>query len=431
MDWVSDIYRSSRGWNHLENLVDLGNRLAGSKGERKAAEFTANELSDAGLENVEIDEFKIESWSRGESEIVHRNGSSECIALPMSPSVSVSGELVDIGYGLKQDFNVDLDGKIVMVSSDVPDFQERFIHRREKYYRALDSGAVGFIYRNHIDGCLAPTGSLGSRESPIAPIPGVGVSKETGHRLKRRYSGEEVTLKVDADIGSGYSRNVRGRVGPDTDEYVLVTSHIDAHDIGEGAVDNGAGTALLVEVANTLSGLSDELGIGVEFVAFGSEEVGLRGSRHHVESIDPGDIRLVVNNDGVVRGRDLKIYTNRFPELTGLIEEVGDYLDHPVRVVPRHSPHSDHWSFVSRGVPGMYVQSYTGSRDRGWGHTSADTLDKLDIRDLREQSIFVVELVRRAASDGFVPSHKDRGEVLDELEKNGLLEELRVSRDLV
>ncbi len=43
-------------------------------------------------------------------------------------------------------------------------------------------------------------------------------------------------------------------------------------------MDNGAGTAMVVEVARALAGREDELATRVEFVAFGAEEVGLVGS---------------------------------------------------------------------------------------------------------------------------------------------------------
>jgi len=38
--WIGETFTSDAGWNHLEDLVDIGDRMAGSEGEREAAERT-------------------------------------------------------------------------------------------------------------------------------------------------------------------------------------------------------------------------------------------------------------------------------------------------------------------------------------------------------------------------------------------------------
>lgn len=50
-----------------------------------------------------------------------------------------------------------------------------------------------------------------------------------------------------------------GELGPDTNEAVLLTAHVDAHDIAPGANDNGAGAVLVVEVARLLTQIEEEL----------------------------------------------------------------------------------------------------------------------------------------------------------------------------
>ncbi|MFB6295765.1 MAG: PA domain-containing protein, partial [Halobacteriales archaeon] len=258
-DWIGEMFTSDAGWEHLETLVDIGNRMAGTEGERRAAEATRDALSEVGARDPGIEEFAIQGWTRGSS-AVHAGGDAhESIALPRSPAAEATGELVDLDYGLPGDFEADLEGKVVMVASNVPDWYDRFLHRREKYYHAVEAGAAAFVFRNHVEGCLAPTGSVGTEEDPIGDIPAVGVSKEVGTRLSRRYEGEDVTVAVDAEIGEATSRNVHADLGPDTEEEILLTSHVDAHDIAEGAGDNGSGTALVVEAAKALAAREDEL----------------------------------------------------------------------------------------------------------------------------------------------------------------------------
>jgi len=428
--WIGSIFESDVGWTHLESLVDVGNRMAGSEGEREAAELTRDALADVGARDARLEPFEIQGWTRGDSAITAGETTQDCIALPRSPDDRVTGPLVDLGYGLPADFEAtDLEGAIVMVRSDVPDYYDRYLHRREKYYHAVENGAVGFIYRNHVEGCLPPTGSVGTDASPIGEIPAVGVSSEVGARLARRFDGESITLAVEADIHSAESQNVHAELGPDTDERILVTSHVDAHDIAEGAMDNGAGTAMVVELANALAAREDDLETRVEFVAFGAEEVGLVGSTRYAEAADSDAIKTVVNNDGVVNARTLELVTHGFDALEEVADEVAERYDHPIETVPTLGPHSDHWPFVVEGVPGCYVKSVSEGAGRGWGHTFADTLEKLEPRTLREQAILLTASIVALARDDVTVDHRPPEDIAADLEAQDLAEGMKITGD--
>jgi len=67
-------------------------------------------------------------------------------------------------------------------------------------------------------------------------------------------------------------------------------------------------------------------------------------------------------------------------------------------------PFSDQWPFVRRGVPALQLHSDSGDRGRGWGHTHADTRDKVDDRNIREHAMLTALLVREfAAGERDVP----------------------------
>lgn len=432
-DWIGDTFTSDAGWSHLEALVDVGHRMAGSDGEREGLELTRDALADAGARNARIEEFEIQGWERGDSAIRAGDetlaaGMNACIALPRSPSGEATGELVDLGYGVPADFEADLDGTVVMASSDTPDSVDRFVHRREKYYRAVEAGAVGFVFRNHAPGCLAPTGSVGTDADPLGPIPAVGVSREVGARLARRYAGASVTVGVDCETHRAESGVVRADIGPDTDRAVYLTSHVDAHDIAEGAVDNAAGTATVVEIARALLAQDADLDRRVRIVCFGAEEVGLQGSKREAELVAPDGIQAVVNCDGVCRGRTLQYYTHGFDALTAAVERVADRFGHPASVRPTQHPHSDHWPFAARGVPTILASSDDGDRGRGWGHTRADTLDKLERRTLREGAILLTALVADLASTDWIP-RRDTATVAADLDAQDLAAGLRATGD--
>lgn len=197
---VGDAYTSDFTWDVLEDLVDLETRMAGQESERQGAEVLRDYFEEIGLRDVHLDEFGIDGWWRGSS-LLETAGSHDrtytkdyqVIALPETPAGTAEGELVDVEYGRPEDFEAaDCEGKVVMASSGTPDDHDRWIRRMEKYVSAADAGADAFVFHNHIEGCLPPTGEVGYNNRP-GPIPTVGVSAELGSRLKRHAD--------DGDLG--------------------------------------------------------------------------------------------------------------------------------------------------------------------------------------------------------------------------------------
>ena len=434
---VGDAQTSLFAWNRLEELVDVGNRMAGQAGEAEGAAVIRDAFADAGLDGVRIDEFEIPGWWRGSSwltvdhphERVHE-GSHQVIALPGSPSGEASGRVVDVGAGTYEEFEAkadELDGAIAMASSKTPEHADRWLHRMEKYVNAADHGAAAFVFQNHIEGALPPTGEVGYHNRP-GPIPAVGVSKEVGARLQR-YAEDgdcEATVAVDCRNEQTTSRNVEAVVGPhDAEDEVLVTAHVDAHDIADGANDNGAGSVLTAEVGRLLTQVADHLDSRVRLVTFGSEEIGLWGAYHCAETTDLDHVKCVINLDGACSSRNLRVGTNGFGALETLFESVAEDFDAPLSTGETISPHGDQWAFVQEGVPATMTATTSTQSGRGWGHTHADTLDKLDSRDLRDVATLVTEAVYRAAQDEFSVEHRSRAETRDAIDE-GYVQELKM-----
>jgi aminopeptidase YwaD len=431
---VGDAYTSSHHWYLLCDLVDLDSRMAGQRGEQEGAALVKDTFEAHGLRDASITEFEIPGWWRGSSSLTvehdrtHKfDAQHETVALPGTPSDDVSAELVDVGDGLPEDFeNTDVEGKIVMASSLTPDEYGRWIHRGEKYGAAVRGGAVGFLFRNHLDGNLPPTGSIGN-EDGSGDIPAVGVSKEVGHRLVRYCEDGETTARLTVDCRNEptNSRNIEAVVGPDTDEEVLVTAHVDAHDVGEGANDNGVGTVLVAEIGRLLTEMKDELETKVRCLVFGAEEVGLYGAYHWAETHDLDSVKCIFNIDGAGYSRTADVYTHGFDPIGEAFAEVRDELGVPVEINTGIRPHSDHWPFVQKGVAGAQARSTADDSGRGWGHTHGDTLDKLDRRDLRDLAVvFTTGVVKLAAKDREI-SPKSVAEIRDATIEQGYEEGMR------
>jgi len=431
MSWIEHVYTGDTAWNHLKYLVDVGKgRMAGSDEERLAAEETRDRLASFGVRNARLDEFEITGWDRESSTVEAVDGTEyECFALPRSPSETATGELIDLEWGVPEDFErTDVEGKIVIASTNVPDGYPRIVHRLEKYALAVKHGAAGFILRNHREGALIRSGTIrGIHGESIGQIPAAGVSYECGQRISRRHEGKEITAGVNADIGPETSQNVHAELGPNTDDEIIVSCHIDGHDISESAGDNAAGTATVVGIAEALAQRVDELETRVHFIGFGAEEVGLLGSEYHARKADISDICVMFQNDGVARARNLVLNSNGSDELLSPAEEVKNMFGRPITQSTDLVVGSDHWRFVNRGVPAYSVASEPATRGtpRSYGSSSgivitpADTLDKIDQRDLRNHIILETELIVKLAKRGVDIPHKDSDEINELVEASG------------
>ncbi|WP_132058578.1 M28 family peptidase [Halorussus amylolyticus] len=431
---VGDAYTSTHTWDLLCDLVDIDNRMAGQQGEADGAELVKDAFEEHGFRDASINEFGIPGWWRGSCSLTVEPDRThtfderfEMVELPGTPSGEVDAEIVDVGDGLPKDFEgADLDGKIVMASSVTPDDYGRWIHRAEKYGAAAKAGAAAFLFRNHIEGCLPPTGSIGNEDGP-GPIPAVGVSKEVGDRLVRYCEDGPIDaeLSVECRNEPATSRNIEAVIGPDTDEEVLLTAHVDAHDVGEGANDNGVGTVLVSEVGRLLTQIEDDLETKVRLLVFGSEEVGLFGAYHWADTHDPEQVKCIVNIDGAGYSRNLDIHTHGFDAIGDAFEEVSDELGIPIRVNSGIRPHSDHWPFVQKGIAGCQARSTSEGSGRGWGHTHGDTLDKLDLRDFRELAVGLAGGVVKLAEEDRTVEHKPVAEIRDATVEQGYEEGMR------
>jgi hypothetical protein len=413
---VGRVAAGADGWPTLERLVDGAPRLAGHEGERAAAE-TLGAAFESFADGATVTGFDLPGWWRGDSALavtapVERafDAAHETAALPGTPSGAVTGRLVDLGAPDPEAIaTADLEGALALATAAPgADGTGRALHRTEVYRRAADAGAAGLVFAGGPVGCLPPTG-WAVLERPAAtpgPIPAVGASHEVGHRLSRWADRGAVaaTLRVDCENRPTRSHTVEATVGPETDAELLLTAHLDAHDLGDGARDDGAGCALLVAVGRLLAAThaAGELGLRVRLAGLGAEETGFAGAHDLAERTALDRVRAVLNLDGIGGSRTLRVRTP-FDRLASAFAAAGEAHGVPVETESVAGVFADDWAFVQRGVPGAAVGSVATDSDRRWGlgrlwsHTHADTLEKLDRRDLRALAVPIAAATARLA----------------------------------
>jgi hypothetical protein len=328
-------------------------------------------------------------------------------------------------YGYDDLKGVDLAGKIAVVlwgapSSDRPNFfppAPRAVHadRAGKMARLAARGAAGvlFVYtpeaeeslawedfvRNSrlegagwVEGARLGDGADGLMARAVLSLRGLeklavsaGVAGGARGLLEKaeanRSAGRDWPLKARvgsrAELRNSRSVNVLGLLrGSDpllSRETVVVTAHLDHLGIGEpvngdaiynGAMDNAAGVAVLLEVARAFAALPWRPARSVLFAAVTGEEKGLVGSsylaRHPV--VDPAGIVASLNIDGAPTAFPFVDAVARGAEhstLGAAVRTAADALG--VELSPDPDPRagvfvrSDQWSFVRVGVPSLHV----------------------------------------------------------------------------
>lgn len=422
---IGEAWTSEHIYANLETLCDFGTRFGGTPGERRARDFIQECFASYGLDNVHLEGFEYVGWRRGDCSMrviqpVQRElNAISLVYSPSTPPGGLHGEVIDLGIGAEADFEARKDsipGRIVLTTSASPEGGP-WLHRREKYGRAVNYGAAGFVFMNHLPGLLAPTGSL--RPGRLGEIPGVGISYEEGFDLQRwcTHGPVMVELSIQNESGPTSAHHVVGEVpGSPGDEIIIVGAHYDSHDISPGAMDDGAGTALLMELARLFAPLAGRFSRTLRFVAFAVEELGVLGSTEYVRlhADQTRDWALMVNLDSGVGPGPHGFAISGFTELRPILVEFSRDMRHPLTVSDHIVTAADNFPFFMAGVPAINFQGkgHDISTGRGYGHTAADTLDKVNEVDLKASAAVMARVLLRLLSyEGQLGRHRSRTEI--------------------
>jgi Zn-dependent M28 family amino/carboxypeptidase len=447
---IGDIWQNNDILKNMLVMADeLGSRFAGTESEKQAQQYLVQKFKEYGYSNAQAEAFTYYGWARGAVSLEMLepvNRPFPAIALALSPGGEVRGDVINVGTGSPQEFEAlkksEVKGKIVLCSSATSPSGQR-IHRRTKYGYAVEYGATGFIFVNHNPGQLAPTGSLRPAYRMGGEIPGIGVSLETGSLLLRLAKDNPMTVQFKDDsqlIPNSTSANVFVDLPGITPEWILVGGHYDGHDIAQGAMDNLSATAVIMEVARAFNKYQGKLRRGVRFIAFGCEEIGVTGSTCYVDlhQEELQHVALMVNLElgGLAQKDGTQHAAFKWcqpPELEGMLKEISTEMKYPMIISKETSAASDHWPFFMQGVPTICMRAEPSSQllivGRGWGHTSADTMDKVDVRNLQEGAMVLARLLLKFANrTEAIAKHRPVDEVVNELEESGMKKKLEIQK---
>jgi Zn-dependent M28 family amino/carboxypeptidase len=403
---LSDQHSTAR----LEYLCDrIGNRLSGSASLERAIEWSAQEMTKAGLTNVQTPPVKVPHWVRGNesatllSPITRR---LDIIGLGMSVGTPRDGITAEVVPAENLDKLAALGsehvaGKIVLFTADADEKTYRTPGYRQAVTvgpsRAAALGAVGVLVKSGYVLQSPRTTGLDPYAEGVPKIPAAAIKVEDALMMQRQLASRtQVRVHLvmdDHQEPDADSHNVMGELrGRDkVDEVVVLGGHIDSWDVGQGANDDGSGMMAVLEAVLLIKKLGLQPRRTIRLVFWVNEENGGAGGRayramigadvkNHIAAIemDNGAEKPVGFNFGAA-GQD-----KRTPRAYDRVVEIGALLKGIAggKIIPGGGSGGDIRSLVADGVPGFAVKTVE-TLYPNWHHTPADTFDKIVLREFQ------------------------------------------------
>ncbi len=239
-------------------------------------------------------------------------------------------------------------------------------------------------------------------------------AQEAPHEVNLGHMWVELQLERSSQPEPLEVRNIAAFLpGKRNDKVIVVGAHHDhLGSFGEtpaavyhGADDNASGVAVVLELAKQLSTRDQPPPVGVVFVTFTAEEVGLLGSRAFVSSSEFQALApsLMINLDMIGRNPDepVRVYSSTDDRETGeLLTDLAHTaelrIDHRAGQVP---PNSDHYPFYRADTPILFLS--TGMHE-DYHHVS-DTAERLDYERMSSIAGFLAALITHACPRGSAP----------------------------
>lgn len=462
--WITDVY---------------GPRLTGSPKLDKATEWAVNELNEWGMQNVHLEEWGPfgRGWEMTHFEM-HAVSPSywPIIAYPKawSPSVQGKGEVMYLEINSEEDldkYRGKLTGKIILFDS-IRNVEEPFdplasrhdaesllelanagpptprprrrnragnfnlsrsiwsMLEEEKPLAVLDRSYKGDLGTVFVSG--ARTGEGSPRDIDKKVIPQFTLSVEHYNRIFRMLNkGIVVSLELDLQAKytnpDGLEHNIIAEIpGTDLkDEVVIFGAHFDSWHTGTGATDNGAGSAVMMEVARILLNVINDSGIQprrtLRLALWTGEEQGLYGSRKYVgehyadfgdngwtpQSLKPDQKKVSAyynldNGTGKIRGVYLQGNADAGPIFREWLEPFGDLGASTLSL--SNTGGTDHLPFDGVGIPGFqFIQEPMAYFSRTH-HSNMDNWDHLSADDLKQASTIIAWFVWQTSQrDEMIP----------------------------
>lgn len=431
-------YSLTRGGasDFLESLADtIGGRITGSKESRATADLILKTLKDSGFSNAHFEEYKFEpGWQKGTTtgELVapvHRalfvgtygwvpgtRGPIEVRVMDLGP--------IDNGHPT---IPAEVRGAAVLVDLRSNALSTTYVATRMRISQQLaQAGAAAMlIVSDKPDRMLYTSAFL---FYPRGALPVLSIANEDAALLRRlRVKGE---VKIKLDVQNSFvdhpltERNVVADLeGSDPSQTVLLTAHFDSWDPAQGANDNGAGVAVVLDAARILKSMGLRPQHTIRFVFFSGEEQSDLGSKAYVDQHkgELDNLWAVINTDhGAQTPLGLQLYgrDDLRPATEKLLKPLASIAAN--HIIMDAAFDSDEEAFMVVGVPTYSIAVEDGDYNFRH-HTIIDTFERIDPRMLGLQTAIMAVSGYSFANSAERPGKRlSPSEVHDLLVRTGL-----------
>jgi carboxypeptidase Q len=390
----------------LAELTDgVGARLAGSPGADAAVRWSADWFRRHAIP-VRLEPVKVTRWIRGEerAEVVAEAGGRPqplaVTALGMSaptPPGGVVAEVIEVrSLGELAEIGPRVKGRIVLFQHDMKvaaDYGRFSGLRMRGPAAAARLGAAAALVRSLSTATLrAPHTGTTSFPPGVAAIPAGALAVEDAELVHRLLGRGPVRVRLVlggrlADPPLVPSANVVAEIrgGERPEEIVVIGAHLDAWDLGTGAIDDGAGVAMVLETMRIAAAMPRPPRRTLRAVLFMNEENGAEGAvAYHDGSIAAGTRHVAAMEADAGAGRASGVEVTGGPGSMELVAAMARPLASlGATGVGGNGGGVDISPLAWAGVPLLSLAQDT-SRYFDWHHSAADTLDKVDPGELAQ-----------------------------------------------
>lgn len=402
--------KGTAAFDHVSSLVtEVGPRLAGSPGDEAAVRWAMNRLGKLGFTAVRTQDVLVPRWIRGTTEVTLLGPAPQTlVAATLGGSIGTGEEGIEA-----QVIEVaSLDALSAMQAGDI---KNKIVFINQRMARTKDGASYSTTVKNRVHGASAAANlgavalvirSVGTSDERFAHtgrmqydvnaprIPAFSLSNPDAETLSRQLkTNKQTRLRVKStarEMPPAWSANVIGEI-PGTDragEIVLLAAHLDSWDLGQGALDDGAGVAIVVEAARLISRLDRKPSRTIRVVLFANEEFGLSGAKEYARQIGDEHTKHVLAMEADTGiGPVVRLDTQVAPESLGAIEKMRVAMQ-PLTIEGgsnNASGGSDIGPLRALGVP-VLDPVLDASLYFDVHHTMNDTLAKVDAKVL-DQSV--------------------------------------------
>jgi hypothetical protein len=406
-------------YNQLRHLTEnIGPRLAGSPQAAAAVEYVAAEMRALGAD-VQLEKTTVPHWVRGEehAELTawpgQTPGTTQKIVLTAlgsssatpadgltAPVIVVSSfdDLKKLPDGAVKGkillFNKPFDERLAAQGLGLEAYEQTVVYRGAGPSVAESLGAVAVLVRSagNSNPRLPHTGM--TYYPPNMPkIPAAAVTAPDADLLADLTQQGPVTMRLTLTpqtLPPVESDNViadwKGTEHPE--QIVIVSGHLDSWDLATGAIDDGAGIVVSMQVIHLLQSLGIHPKRTIRFIAWMDEEQGGEGAqtyaKEHADQL-ANHIGALESDLGCDHPTGITYATSGSAALADYLKPVGHVLDSigASAITPSDDAGED-IGFL-KGVP-QFAPTQDSRFYFNWHHTAADTLDKVDPKLLNENA---------------------------------------------